>query len=59
MAVTLGLLIQASNLGQLLGPAALGSEVQHFGWASAWTVFVAVAVVGIAVALRLRKLLTS
>ena len=59
MAVTLGLLIQASNLGQFLGPAALGSEVQHFGWPSAWTVFVAVAVVGIAVALRLRKLLTS
>jgi MFS family permease len=57
MAVTLGLLIQASNLGQLLGPAALGSEVEHFGWPSAWTVFVAVAVVGIAVALRLRKLL--
>jgi predicted MFS family arabinose efflux permease len=57
LALTLGLLVQASNIGQLLGPAALGGVVHHFGWNSAPMVFGAVAATGIAVALGLRRLL--
>jgi MFS family permease len=57
MAVTLGLLIQASNLGQLLGPAVLGAWVETFGWPAAPFIFVAVALAGIALALPLRNLL--
>jgi DHA1 family inner membrane transport protein len=57
LALTLGLIAQASNIGQLLGPAALGGVVHHFGWDRAPMVFGAVAVAGIAVALGLRRLL--
>ncbi|MDB5601111.1 MAG: hypothetical protein JWN71_3155 [Xanthobacteraceae bacterium] len=57
LALTLGLIAQASNIGQLLGPAALGSVVHHFGWDRAPMVFGVVAVAGIAVALGLRRIL--
>jgi len=59
MAVTLGLIVQASNIGQLLGPAALGSWVEHSGWSSAPVLFAAVALAGITVALLLRRLLPA
>jgi predicted MFS family arabinose efflux permease len=57
LAIVLGLLNQASNLGNLFGPAAMASMVQHFGWARAPFVFVAVAVSGLAVALMLRAVM--
>lgn len=54
LAIVLGLLNQASNLGNLFGPAAMASMVQHFGWARAPFLFLAVAGSGLAVALTLR-----
>ena len=54
LVLTLGLINQGSNVGSLLGPAVLGSLVQHFGWDSAWMLFAAIALCGIAAALGLR-----
>ncbi len=54
LAITLGLLTQASNLGLFLGPVALGSFVQRYGWSVAPALFMAMALAGIAVALFLR-----
>ncbi len=42
LAVALGLLVQASNLGQVLGPPALGAWVEKFGWSAAPFIFFAV-----------------
>jgi predicted MFS family arabinose efflux permease len=33
--VVLGLIIQGNNLGQILGPMAVGSAIERFGWSSA------------------------
>lgn len=55
--LVLGLINQGSNVGSLLGPAALGSLVQHFGWGSAWMLFAVVALSGIAAALGLQAAL--
>jgi hypothetical protein len=41
----------------VLGPAALGLWAQYLGWASAPALFVAVALGGIAIAWRLRRML--
>jgi MFS family permease len=57
LAVLLGLLMQAASVGQLLGPTAFGAWVEHFGWPLASVFFLAVAVTGVAIALRLRRLL--
>ncbi len=57
LAVTLGLLVQTSNLGQVFGPAALGAWVDKFGWSAAPFIFVAIGAGGIAIALRLRSVL--
>jgi MFS transporter, DHA1 family, inner membrane transport protein len=57
LGITLGLVIQASNLGQLFGPAALAAFVEHVGWSSAPFLFAVIAATGIALALRLRALL--
>jgi MFS family permease len=57
LAIVLGLLNQASNLGNLFGPAAMASTVQHFGWASAPLLFVGVTASGLAVALMLRAVM--
>lgn len=59
MAVTLGLVMQASNLGQVLGPAALALWAQQLGWTSAPLLFVTVALIGIGIAARLRRLLRA
>lgn len=57
LAISLGLINQTSNIGNLIGPAALGAFVQAFGWARAPFVFVGVAVAGVTVALLLRRVL--
>ena len=54
LAIVLGLMNQASNLGNLFGPAAMASLVQHFGWERGPLLFVAVTVSGVSVALMLR-----
>jgi predicted MFS family arabinose efflux permease len=57
LTLTFGLLMQASNIGQVLGPAALGLWAHHIGWSSAPVLFGLVALGGIAVAMSLRRLL--
>jgi predicted MFS family arabinose efflux permease len=57
LAIVLGLLNQASNLGNLFGPAAMASTVQHFGWGRAPLLFLGVTVSGLAVALMLRAMM--
>jgi len=59
LGVTLGLITQASNIGQLLGPVVLGFWAQAFGWSAAPALFVALAAIGIFLALRLRHQLSS
>jgi MFS family permease len=57
---TIGLLQQASNLGQFAGPVVLGWSVEHFGWRAAPAVLVPIALLGLAAALILRfRLVTA
>jgi predicted MFS family arabinose efflux permease len=51
---TIGLLQQASNLGQFAGPAVLGLWVEHFGWHVAPAIVAPVALAGFAAALVIR-----
>jgi predicted MFS family arabinose efflux permease len=57
LGMTLGLIIQASNLGQLLGPAALAAWVERFGWSRAPMLFAAIGLTGVATAVVLRRML--
>jgi MFS family permease len=57
LAIAIGLINQTSNLGNLVGPVALGAFVQHFGWERAPFVFVGVTIAGVTVALLLRRVL--
>jgi DHA1 family inner membrane transport protein len=59
LVMTLGLINQGSNIGSLLGPAAMGSLVQHFGWGGAWLLFAVVAACGLAAAAGLRAVLQA
>ncbi len=54
--VTLGLLMQGSNVGQLVGPVAVGAAVVAFGWEGARLVLVPASLSGIALALALRRM---
>jgi predicted MFS family arabinose efflux permease len=56
-AITFGMITQLGISGQLVGPASLAAFVERFGWAQAPTLFVAVMVMGIALALALRAVL--
>jgi MFS transporter, DHA1 family, inner membrane transport protein len=56
--ITLGFLMQASNLGQLLGPVALGAWIERVGWSSGSLVFGLAGAAGLAVAAALRRRLT-
>ena len=55
LAIVLGLINQASNLGSLFGPAAIASVVQRLGWAYAPMLFFCVTVSGVTIALLLRR----
>jgi predicted MFS family arabinose efflux permease len=59
LALTVGCVVQASHLGHVLGPAALGLLAEHFGWSAAPALFVAIACGGVAVALKIRRLLRA
>jgi hypothetical protein len=59
LAVTIGFVMNGSNLGQLVGPAALASFVQRFGWANAPYLFIGVTIAGLAVSLALRAVLRA
>jgi MFS family permease len=56
---TIGLVQQASSLGQFVGPAVLGLWVEHFGWHTAPAILAPVALVGLACAFALRRILTT
>lgn len=57
LALMFGLINQTSNVGQLLGPGALGGFVQHLGWSLAPMLLGGIAIAGIAVGLALRALM--
>jgi predicted MFS family arabinose efflux permease len=52
---TVGLIQQASNIGQFIGPLATGSFAAHFGWSAVPFVMIPVACVGLAVAAGIRN----
>ena len=54
---TLGMVQQASNLGQFAGPVALGLWVDRLGWQAAPAIVVPLALIGFASALVLRRTL--
>lgn len=55
---TMGLIQQASNLGQFLGPLAVGLFVSRFGWPAAPFLLIPVVLLGLAAVLLLRVRLT-
>jgi MFS family permease len=59
LAITIGLILNTSSLGQLIGPAALAAFVQRFGWDNAPFLFAGLAVIGIAVSFALRIVLAD
>jgi MFS transporter, DHA1 family, inner membrane transport protein len=56
---TIGLVQQASNLGQFAGPVVLGVCVEHFGWHAAPAILAPAALVGLACAFVLRRILNT
>jgi MFS family permease len=54
LAITLGLINQVTNIGNLAGPAAMAATVEALGWGGAPVLFVGVAVAGVTAALLLR-----
>jgi MFS family permease len=57
LAIALGLIMQASNLGQLIGPTALGAFVERFGWENAPALLAGAMAVGIGLSLAQRNAL--
>ncbi|MCA6106185.1 MFS transporter [Bradyrhizobium cenepequi] len=55
----IGLVQQASSLGQFAGPASLGLLVAHLGWQAAPAILAPVALLGLACAFALRRILAS
>jgi predicted MFS family arabinose efflux permease len=55
LAISLGLIQQVTNLGNLTGPSALAWTVELLGWAAAPLFFAGIAAAGLAVALLLRS----
>jgi hypothetical protein len=51
---TIGLVQQASNLGQFTGPLVLGLWAEHFGWRAAPAIVAPAALFGLAVAFMIR-----
>jgi predicted MFS family arabinose efflux permease len=54
LALSVGAIVQASHIGHLIGPVALGTWVEHFGWPSAPAVFATIALAGVASGVALR-----
>ncbi|WP_372022350.1 MFS transporter (plasmid) [Tistrella mobilis] len=51
--LTLGLLMQGSNLGQMIGPAAVGSSIAAYGWPAAAALVAGAAVIAALAARRI------
>jgi MFS family permease len=56
---TIGLVQQASSLGQFAGPASLGLWVEHLGWQAAPAILAPAALLGLACAFALRRMLAT
>ncbi len=56
LALTVGIIVQMSHLGHVIGPSALGAWVEQWGWSSSPALFSAIACGGLAVALAIRRL---
>jgi MFS family permease len=56
---TIGLVQQASSLGQFAGPASLGLWVEHFGWQAAPAILTPAALLGLASAFALGRILAA
>jgi predicted MFS family arabinose efflux permease len=56
---TIGLVQQASNLGQFAGSVALGAWVEHFGWHAAPAILAPAALLGLGSAFVLRRMLNT
>jgi len=56
---TIGLVQQASSLGQFAGPLVLGAWVEHFGWQAAPAIVAPAALLGLACAFALRRILAT
>ncbi|AVJ28414.1 CynX/NimT family MFS transporter [Achromobacter spanius] len=54
-AASVGLVMQGSNLGQVIGPVAVGGAIDRFGWTSASFIVAAAGLAGVLVAWRLRR----
>lgn len=57
--IAVGLIMQGSNLGQLIGPVAVGSATAAFGWSAAGAVVLIAAIAINLVALRLRPVFAA
>jgi MFS transporter, DHA1 family, inner membrane transport protein len=55
--VGVGLVMQGSNLGQVIGPVAVGGAIDSFGWASASAIVAAAGAAGVVLSLVLRRAL--
>jgi predicted MFS family arabinose efflux permease len=53
---TIGMVQQASNLGQFAGPVTLGLWVEHLGWQAAPVILAPAALLGLAAAVALRRM---
>jgi predicted MFS family arabinose efflux permease len=56
---TIGLVQQASNLGQFAGPVVLGLWAEHLGWSAAPAIVAPAALLGLAAAFALRRVLRT
>ncbi|MEN4918052.1 MFS transporter [Achromobacter spanius] len=54
-AASVGLVMQGSNLGQVIGPVAVGGAIDRYGWSSASFIVAAAGVAGLVIAWRLRR----
>lgn len=54
-AASVGLVMQGSNLGQVIGPVAVGGAIDRFGWTSASFIVAGAGLAGVAIAWRLRR----
>ncbi|WP_313621924.1 MFS transporter [Achromobacter sp.] len=54
-AASVGLVMQGSNLGQVIGPVAVGSAIDRYGWGSASFIVAAAGVAGLVIAWRLAR----
>lgn len=53
--IVLGLVMQGNNLGQIVGPVAVGSAINHYGWPAAALIVALAALLALVVSAALRR----